>query len=84
MNACESKAALIDDANLSSTTGCHCMNYKSQFGLESKYCDRFELNGSGSLTSNLLEIGSVVPSGDVRLNRGRDLTSASVDVRSGM
>ena len=54
MNTRESKAALIDDANLSSTTGCHCMNYKSQFGLESKYCDRFELNGSGSLTSNSL------------------------------
>ena len=69
------KAALIDYNSSSSTTGSD---------LESEYCGRFELNGSGSLTSNLLELGSQVPSGDVRLNRGRDLTSASVDVRSGM
>ena len=51
MNACESKSALIYDNNSSSTTGCDCMEYNYRFGLESEYCDIFELNGSGSLTS---------------------------------
>ena len=60
------------------------MDYKSQFGLESEYCDRFELNRSGSLTSNSLELGSQVQYDDMTLNQGRDLTYASVSVRSGM
>ena len=56
MKSHKSKALLIDDNNSSSTTRSNYMEYKSQFGLESEYCDRFELNGSGSLTSNLLEL----------------------------
>ena len=68
MNACESKVGLIGDNNSSSTTGCECMEYKSLFGLESEYCDRFKLNGSGLLISNSIELGSQVPSGNVILN----------------
>ena len=60
------------------------MEYNYRFGLESEYCDIFELNGSGSLTSKQLELGSQDPYGDLRLNQGRDLTSASVSVCSGM
>ena len=82
MNARELKAALIDDKNSSSTTVWDYMYYKSRFGLESEYCDRLELNGSGLLTSNSLEFGPQVSSGDVRLNQGREITSASVGVCS--
>ena len=68
MNALKSKLVLINDNNSSSTIGCDCMDYKSQFGLESEYCNRFELNRSISLTLNSLELGSQVPSGDIILN----------------
>ena len=47
MNSRKSKAALIDKNNQSSAIGCNCMEYKHQFRLESEYCDRIELNGSG-------------------------------------
>ena len=54
INARKSKAALIDDNNSSSTTESYCEEYKSQFGLSSEYCDRFELKGSRLLTSKLI------------------------------
>ena len=60
------------------------MEYKSQFGLASEYCDRFELKWSSSLTSNLLELGSQVPYGDVKLDLGKELPSSSVSVWSEM
>ena len=69
------KAALIDYNSSSSTTGSD---------LESEYCGRFKLNGSGSLTSNLLELGSQVPYGDVKLDLGKELPSSSVSVWSEM
>ena len=84
MNPCESQAALIIDNNSSSSTVSDCMEYKSLFVLESEYCDRFALNGCGSLTSKSLDLGSQVPSADVRLNWGMDLNYASVGICGGI
>ena len=76
MNSRESNAALIDDKNSSSTTGCYCMEKKSQLDLESEYCYRLECNRSISLTVNYIELGSQVQPDDVLLNQGRESTYA--------